>query len=509
MLRFIERAKDYFIPVHRKGDVPWIVYLDNAKYMATTKTWHIPKTPLNRAILQKKGFVQVIEKKEIIPLPKEVKDTLPSTLYDVQVEALEFLYTYGGNGLISHTPGMGKTAISLLYTLLEELHTVVIVCQASLKMQWETQIGIWLGDQETYIFNGQKKQSTDKKFMIINYEILPYHIDFLKSISPDLLIIDEVQFFKNNKAQRTKALYNLSFQCSRVIALSGSPIERRPVEFYPILHILRADIFDTFFHYTNRYCDAKMGRYGWNYDGVSNVEELRDYLANIMIRRTKSDSMDIPDKVVIPVMFEMNNEKLYKEEEAKMITIFGNGNYLENKKSIVYMQYLAYLGKRDDMLKWIADFITDDKLIVFAQHRNIVEDIHEYFKDNSVKYYGGMSNTKKVEAKDKFINEVNLFVANMQSGGTGLDGLQHVCNTVCVAELGWTSTGFDQAVGRVVRIGQKNKVNVYVPLTKGSIETHIMDIIDRSREITTQILDGVDAKPIDLLKELVKELTNK
>ena len=510
-MRFIERANNYFIPVHRKGDVTWIGYLDKAKYLATTKTWHIPKTPLNRAILQKKGFVQVVGKKKIIPLPKKLKDKLPTNLYRVQVEALEFLYSYGGSGLVSHKPGMGKTATSLLYTVLEEVEKVVIVCQASLKTQWEAQIQLWLGNQDVYIMNGQKKQSTDKKFVIVNYEILSYHIDFLKSISPDLLIVDEVQFFKNNKAQRTKALYALSFKCSRVISLSGSPIERRPVEFYPILHILRADLFDTFFHYTNRYCDAHIGKYGWDYDGVSNVEELRDHLKSIMIRRTKSDSMDIPDKMVIPIMFEMSNEKLYAEEEKKMIEVFGNGNYLENKKSIVYMQYLAYLGKRDSMLKWIADFISDgNKLIVFAQHRNIVEDIHEYFKGNSVKYYGGMSNTQKQEAKAKFINGVDLFVANMQSGGTGLDGLQHVCNTVCVAELGWTSTGFDQAVGRVVRIGQKNEVNVYVPLTKGSIETHIMGIIDKSREITTQILDGVDVKPIDLLKELVSIcLTNK
>jgi SWI/SNF-related matrix-associated actin-dependent regulator of chromatin subfamily A-like protein 1 len=504
-VRFIERANDYFIPVHRKGDVPWIGFLDDTKYLSTTKTWHIPKTPLNRAVLQKKGFVQVVGKKEITPLPKKLRDALPKNLYDVQVEALTFIYSYGGNGLISHKPGMGKTATSLLYTVLEEMETVVIVCQASLKTQWEAQIQLWLDEYDIHIINGQKPQRVKKKFMILNYEILAYHIDFLKSISPDLLIIDEVQFFKNHKAQRTKALYSLSFGCDRVIALSGSPIERRPVEFYPILHMLRADLFDTFFHYTNRYCDAHIGRYGWDYDGVSNVQELRDHLQTIMIRRTKSDSMDIPERVVIPLMFEMSNEKLYAKEEQKMIEVFGNGNYLENKKSIVYMQYLAYLGKRDSMLKWIEDFISDGtKLIIFAQHRNIVEDINEHFKDNSVKYYGGMSNVEKQEAKDKFINKVDLFVANMQSGGTGLDGLQHVCNNVCVVELGWTSTGFDQAIGRVERLGQKNEVNVYVPLTKGSIETHIMSIIDKSREITTQILDGVDVKPLDLLKELVK-----
>ncbi len=503
-MRFIENTDCYFIPVHRKTDVEWIHFLENTKYLATTKTWHIPKTELNRAIMQKKGFVQVIDVAETQPLPDELLNSLPSKLYDIQLEALEFLYSRGGSGLISYRPGMGKTAIGLLYTQLEDINTTVIVCQANLKTQWEAQIQLWLGNQSIQIVYTQTPQHVQKRFIIINYEILSHHVEFLSSLHPDLLIIDEVQFFKNHKAQRTKALYKLAFASDRIVGLSGTPIKRRPVDFFPILHILRADVFDTFYHFTNKYCDAHIGRNGWEYDGISNVDELREHLSTIMIRRTKADSFDMPDRVVIPILFKMSNVELYKQEEAKMIGVFGEGNYLENKKSIVYMQYLAYLGKRTEMLKWIGDFIEDNKLIVFVEHRKIVQDIHTHFKTNSVKYYGGMSATQKQEAKDRFINNVDLFIANTQSGGTGLDGLQHVCHNVCVAELGWTSTGFDQAVGRVERIGQENDVNVYVPLTQGSVEEHIMSVIDKSREITTQILDGVEAQPISLLQELVK-----
>jgi len=506
-LRFIEHTNGYFVPVHRKADIGNLVhFLENAKYLAKTKTWNIPKTELNRLVLQKRGFVQQIKRLEIKPIPSSILKTLPSNLYDVQLTALEFLYNRGGSALISYAPGMGKTAIGLVYTLIEEIGLTVIVCQATLKTQWEKQIELWLGKRSVHIVYGQTPQPLpDKGFIILNYEILQYHSKALSKLHPDLFIIDEVQFFKNNKAQRTKAMYETAFLSNRIIGLSGTPIDRRLYEFYPILHVLRADVFDTFFHFASKYCNAHIGRNGWEYDGTSNEGEFQEHLSSLMIRKNKRDSHNMPDRVIIPMFFKMGNEAEYFEEEERMIEVFGEGNYLANQKSIVYMQYLAFLSKREDMLKWIADFIADGtKLIVFAEHRKIVESIHEHFKTNSVKYYGGMSNVLKQEAKDKFLNDVPLFVANTKSGGTGLDGLQHVCHNVCVAELGWTSTGFDQAVGRVERIGQKNDINVYVALTQNSIEEHIMQVIDKSRLITTLVLDGVKAESVDLLKELVK-----
>ena len=82
------------------------------------------------------------------------------------------------------------------------------------------------------------------------------------------------------------------------MALSGTPITRRPVQFYPILHILRPDKFTTFFYYTKKYCNAHIEGGVWDFDGVSNTNEFREILKTIMIRKTKADSIDIPDKII-------------------------------------------------------------------------------------------------------------------------------------------------------------------------------------------------------------------
>ena len=50
--------------------------------------------------------------------------------------------------------------------------------------------------------------------------------------------------------------------------------------------------------------------------------------------------------------------------------------------------------------------------------------------------------------------------------GTGVDGLQQVCNRLIVNVLPWTRAEFDQLRGRIFRQGQKqDKVTVVLPLT--------------------------------------------
>ncbi len=505
-MRFIENTDCYFIPVHRKTDVEWIHFLENTKYLATTKTWHIPKTELNRAIMQKKGFVQVINKPVIKPLPASLQPQLPSCFYDIQVEAVEFLYNRNGNALVSFDMGLGKTAISLLYTKLMKTKCVVIVCQASTKTQWAEQINQWV-QSSSHIIYGRKACVIERHpYIIINYEILTNHVEVLKALKPDILIIDEVQFVSNTTATQTKAFTNLAMSVGRTIGLSGTPVSKSASQFFPILHVLSPTVFTDYYHYTKKFCDKKLGRYGWDVSGLSNVAELREHLANIMIRRVKADSIDIPQKIIIPVLFDMDKKitKTYVQEETRAITeVFGQGNYLNNKKSLTYLQYLAFLGKYAVMVDWIRDFLlSGKKLMLFCTNRKIVESLCTEF--NAVKYYGGMSEKAKNKAKASFLADAQLIVGNTQAMGTGLDGFQHVCSNVGIVQLPFTPTALDQATDRIWRIGQSTDVNVFVFMAKKSIEQRIMRLLDRSRKQVEQLIDGKSVEQINMLSELVK-----
>jgi len=506
-----EDTNGIFIPVRHKNDLPWIKETKGSMFLARTSTWYIKKNKVNRKILQEKGFIEKVTKVQEKLIPKNKLARLPKKLYDIQREALQFLYSRNGSAVVALDMGLGKTATSICYTLLEDIKCTIVLCQAVTKTQWKREIQQWIGEEDAYIVEGQKKQIfTPHKFIILNYEIFTWHVKELSKLQIDMVIIDEVQFFQSKDSKRTQALFDIAVKSRRIMALSGTPITRRPVQFFPILHILRPDKFTTFENYTLRYCDAKMGPMGYEYDGVSNIPEFREIVQQVMIRRSKKDSIDIPDKIVIPVLFELKGKgkEAYEAEERQMLKeIFGSKRAVdrEGKISLTYLQYLAYLSKRKDMMLWIKDFIVDNKLVIFCEHRKIVEDIHNEFAKDAVKYYGGMSNTKKDEAKASFLKDKNLFVGNTTSAGTGLDGLQKGCNNVAFVELPWTSTKFDQATDRVWRGGQKKNVNVYVLLAKGSIEERVMGVLDKSRAIVENVVDGKSRKEVNLLKDVIKD----
>lgn len=68
---------------------------------------------------------------------------------------------------------------------------------------------------------------------------------------------------------------------------------------------------------------------------------------------------------------------------------------------------------------------------------------------------------------DQFIRgDLDVLIASIKTAGTGVDGLQHICNNVIFATLPWTSTDYEQAVGRFDREGMKfSSLEIHIPKT--------------------------------------------
>jgi hypothetical protein len=58
--------------------------------------------------------------------------------------------------------------------------------------------------------------------------------------------------------------------------------------------------------------------------------------------------------------------------------------------------------------------------------------------------------------------EVDILIGS-SALGTGVDGLQYVCNRLIVACLPWTSAGYEQLLGRIYRQGSFHDVEVFIP----------------------------------------------
>ena len=143
-------------------------------------------------------------------------------------------------------------------------------------------------------------------------------------------------------------------------------------------------------------------------------------------------------------------------------------------------------------IDWIKQYLeTENKLVVFATHKQTTQAIISAFPEISVRLEGGMDGNEKQKSVDRFQNDkrTRLFVGNIKAAGVGLT-LTASSNT-CFVELGWTPGEHDQAEDRVHRIGQKaDSVNAYYLIADGTIENQIIELLDKKRKVLADILDG-------------------
>jgi SNF2 family DNA or RNA helicase len=142
------------------------------------------------------------------------------------------------------------------------------------------------------------------------------------------------------------------------------------------------------------------------------------------------------------------------------------------------------------------------KWIVFCQFHDEMEILQAYLESSPAvfkvsQYHGGLNDTQKddvIEAtKDALPTEGEaiheILLLQLQSGGVGLN-LQHFTKIIFMSPW-WTSALMDQAVGRAVRIGQLETVEVTLLVLKEeetmNIDEKMLDKADEKRGMLQQV----------------------
>ncbi len=197
-------------------------------------------------------------------------------------------------------PGLGKTAqaIAWAYHLMSnvgEAKRCIIVTPGAVKTQFAREITRFTGHEDVVIIEGDKKRRTklyaeaeNARWVVLNYDLL--HLD-LKAITAlvggQLLVADEAHRIKGRSSKRGIAMRQLATKASRRLALSGTPVENDPSEWYTIMSgFVVPGIFGSPMEFLNRY--AYPGRFG-GFEGARNLPELRDRSKAHYIRHLKSD----------------------------------------------------------------------------------------------------------------------------------------------------------------------------------------------------------------------------
>jgi len=421
--------------------------------------------------------------------------------------------------------GIGKTAQAILTIELDNLFPCLIVCPSSVKIGWERQWKMWYENRTIEIINSSEKPKFKSQITIVNYDMLskrgskdPRFPEYLKK-KWKCIVFDESHYLKNIKSLRTKMAKKISKNISKKIMLTGNAITNRPIELYAQLSILGIfnNVFGNYRSYTERFCNAKMTRWGMDTSGASNTDELYKILSSsCYYHRDKLDVLkDLPELQSHLLDLDIDNSKEYLSAESDLILYLKNEYGIKRAEKAFQAEHLVLLntlrqlsqrGKINGVIEWLEDNIDQlNKVVVFGIFTQGLEKLYQHFKDRSVIVYG-KTKDKQYEV-DKFISndKINFFFGNIESMGTGVDGLQRVCSNCCYIDIPLVPSKMDQATGRLWRSEQKNFVNEFIFIDHSTIDGRIYgQILEPKRLITNAVNKGLFVESSDdSLKKLI------
>lgn len=451
---------------------------------------------------------------------------LKGVLRPFQAEGVGFLESRGGRALIGDEMGLGKTIEALAWLQYKGPPALpaVVICPASLKENWARECRTWttltpcvLSGTTPYIPECWERRES---VYIINYDVLGPWIELLNRVC-STVILDECHMLKNAKTKRTHAVKTLCKKRNHIIALSGTPIINRPIEFFNVLNLIAPNTFPKYWDYAQRYCDATHNGFGWDLSGASNTDELYNKVnGTIMIRRLKKDVLkELPDKTRTALSLQLSStwEAYYEASLLEALGEFANNESrdkpdpLRDITQINKLRYAAMEAKFDLCCEWIDNFLeTERKLVVFVIHHKTTDQLMAKYKGLAVPLDGRTDSRLRSTVVQEFQTnpKIKLLIGNVQVAGVG-HTLTAAQDAIFI-EFPWTPGELSQAEDRIHRIGQKNAVNIYYLVAKGTLEEDMLELINEKQKVLDGVLDGIfDDKETNIINEILKRLKTK
>jgi SWI/SNF-related matrix-associated actin-dependent regulator 1 of chromatin subfamily A len=418
-----------------------------------------------------------------------------------QKEAIEKLVR-NKKFILADDMGLGKTTSTIIAALETGAKKILIVCPASLKINWQREIENY-SDRSIFISEG-KKFSNEHDFVIVNYDILKNFHDIkdkekseIMKINFDLVIMDEAHMISNPQAQRTKIANDIASKSERVWLLSGTPMTSRPMNYYNLLSLVDSPVAANWMAYARRYCNGFQFSVGkrkvWNVTGASNLEELRERTQTHILRRLKEEVLDLPEKIITPVYLRLKS----KDYEELMGEYFDWYDARPEESSSLTIQFSKLMKVRKVIAQEkikntieLAENIIEQgkKVIIFTNFTDTLQEIYQHFGKQAVYLDGSCSNATRQYAVDQFQtnDKINVFVGNLKAAGVGITLTS--AEAVIMNDLSFVPAEHSQAEDRSHRIGQKNSTSVYYPLFENTIEGAIYDILNRKKKIISTVM---------------------
>ncbi|XP_036148623.1 chromodomain-helicase-DNA-binding protein 1 isoform X3 [Monomorium pharaonis] len=472
-------------------------------------------------------------------------------LRDYQMDGLNWMihsWCKENSVILADEMGLGKTiqTICFLYYLFhtQQLHgPFLLVVPLSTMTSWQREMFQWapdinfvtyLGDVNSrniireyeWCYRGSKRL----KFNIIltTYEIVLKDKALLGALSWAVLLVDEAHRLKNDDSLLYKAL--TEFHTNHRLLITGTPLQNSLKELWALLHFIMPTKFTSWEEFEKQHDNAAQKGYS----------KLHKQLEPFILRRVKKDvEKSLPAKVEQILRVEMtslqkqyykwiltkNYEALRKGVKGSTTTFLNivvelkkccNHAYLtkpmEGEREKTNENYLQQLirgsGKLvllDKLLVRLRD--TGHRVLIFSQMVKMLDILGEYLQRRHFPFQrldGSIKGELRKQALDHFNAEGSqdfCFLLSTRAGGLGIN--LATADTVIIFDSDWNPQNDLQAQARAHRIGQKNKVNIYRLVTKGSVEE---EIVERAKQ--KMVLDHLVIQRMDTTGRTVLDKKN-
>jgi SNF2 family DNA or RNA helicase len=527
--------------------VSFIKQMRTRVYNPNNHTWEMP---INNIIglcnkfenqeIQISGIYEDLHKQEFeIDIPKDFKfKTKP---FAHQIDGVRF----GLNKkkfLLCDDQGLGKTFQIINWVgCLEKTDTinkVLIICGVnSLKYNWQSEISIH-SDEKGWVLGTRFRKTTGKayegstkdklddldnlpdcRYIITNIETLragakkitksKYHFpiagklqQLCKNGTISVIAFDECHKSKEPTSLQSRAMINV--QAKYMVAMSGTPLMNNPLDLYFPMKWLGYENH-SFYQFKQHYCTLG-GWGGSQVVGYKNLEEIRAMMDNIMLRRLKTEVLDLPEKIRKIEYVDMTSKQnqIYKEVYNGVMSDLQKIKFSNNPLSMmirlrqatgwtgILSQTVQESAKMDRMVELIEEIsASGQKAIVFSNWESMTEIAREKLKAYNPAYITG--NTKaddRMNEVTRFQNDKNckVIIGTIGAMGTGLT--LTAAQNVIFLDSPWNMALKAQAEDRAHRIGTKGTVNITTLVCKNTIDERIEELVEKKGQIADALVDG-------------------
>ena len=263
---------------------------------------------------------------------------IKNELYEYQKLGVEFLVNSGGRALLADSPGVGKTAQALGFLTHNGHKRSLVVCPASVKFSWESEVKKWTS-LTSFVVNSKTKLidiPAEVNCIIINFDILKKFFNEFMKYHWDCMIIDECvipqTYISTNKGQ--KQIIDLK-PGEKILTYN---LKDKVYEYKPLVKVIKKPLVKELTKVDDLICtvDHKI------FDGKSFIE-AKDV--------KKTFPMDF-----IPL-------RIGKSKEVLAGCLMGDGNLFVSNKGVVNARFrIGNCLKNEDYIKMKSEVIKELEL---------------------------------------------------------------------------------------------------------------------------------------------------